>query len=96
MQHVIMGTILVMTSILLVLGAILTAPKLERIGIRHSARYSFAAVCVTLAIYLGWIGTLFYGNELGPENYVLELWVVRIVLLVACVHFCWAVWKCDT
>jgi hypothetical protein len=95
MLHVIMGIILAITSTLLVIGAILTSPKLERMGVRHSARYSFATVAVLVGLYLGWVANLFFRNELGPENYVLELWAIRIGLMVASAHFVWAIWRCD-
>jgi hypothetical protein len=94
-EHVIMGTILLVTAFCMILGAILTSPKLERMGVRHSARYSFSAVCICTAIYFGWIATLFYQNKLGPPNYSVELWGVRIVLMVACLHFLWSIWRCD-
>jgi hypothetical protein len=63
MEHVAMGTILLIIAFCMILGAILTAPKLERIGIRHSARYSFAIVCILTGTYLGWIGTVFLRIE---------------------------------
>lgn len=90
-----MGTIVLAIAVCMVLGAILTAPKLERIGIRHSARYSFAAVCTMTGAYLGWISTVFFADKLGPENYVPELWMLRIGLLLACLHFLWSIWRCD-
>lgn len=95
MAHVVMGTILLVIAFCMVLGAILTAPKLERMGVRHSARYSFAAVCVCTGTYLGWIGVLFYRDLLGPLNYIPELWALRIILMICCIHFLWAIWRCD-
>jgi hypothetical protein len=90
-----MGTILLIIAFCMILGAILTAPKLERIGIRHSARYSFAIVCILTGTYLGWIGTVFLRNELGPVNYSPELWVLRICLMLSCLHYLWSIWRCD-
>jgi hypothetical protein len=95
MENVIMGTILLLISISMILGAILTAPKLERIGIRHSARYSFASVCILTGIYLGWVATLFFQDVLGPANYTIELWFIRVFLLISCLHYLWAIWHCD-
>jgi hypothetical protein len=89
-----MGTILLVIAFSMILGAILTTPKLTRMGIRPTAKYSFAMVCILTGAYLGWIGTLFYRDVLGPENYIPELWALRIGLMVACLHFLWAVWKC--
>lgn len=95
MEHVIMGTMLLVIALCMIVGAILTAPKLERMGVQHSARYSFAIVCVCTAAYLGWIGTLFFRDVLGPENYSPTLWAVRILLLLACFHYVWSIWRCD-
>ena len=95
MEHIFMGTVLLLIAGSLILGAILTAPKLERMGIRHSARHSFTIVCVGIGAYLGWISIVFFKDELGPENYVPELYVLRIGVMLACFHFLWAVWRCD-
>lgn len=95
MEHVFMGVVVLSIAACLILGAILTAPKLERIGVRHSARHSFAVVSVGLGAYLGWISTIFFADKLGPENYVWELYVLRIGVLLCCIHFLWAVWRCD-
>lgn len=90
-----MGTMLLVIAFCMILGAILTTPKLERMGVRHSARYSFASVCVLTGGYLGWIATLFFHDILGPENYDPILWFVRIALMLACLHFVWSIWRCD-
>lgn len=95
MQHVVIGTILLIIPLCLVIGTILTAPKLTRVGIKRSARNSFCIVAVGLAAYLSWIATLFYHDVLGPENYTWELWVLRIGLMLACFHYVWSVWRCD-
>jgi drug/metabolite transporter (DMT)-like permease len=95
MESVIMGTMLLLISLMMVIGAILTSPKLERMGVRHAARYSFAAVCVlTAGLFLS-VSTLFLRDVLGPENYSPILWGVRILLLGACAHYVWAIWHCD-
>jgi hypothetical protein len=44
--------------------------------------------------YLGWVSTIFFSNELGPENYTPELWGIRILLMVSALHFLWAAWRC--
>lgn len=94
MEHVIMGMMLLIIAFCMILGAIIMSPKLARMRIRHSARYSFAAICILTGAYLGWIGMLFLRDALGPDNYVLILWVVRILLMITSIHFLYSVWKC--
>lgn len=89
-----MGTMLLIIAICMILGAIITTPKLVRMGIRRSARYSFATVAILTAIYFGWVATLFFHDSLGPENYTIELWGVRILLMICSIHFLYSVWRC--
>jgi hypothetical protein len=93
-SNVIMGCILLVIAFCMILGAIIMSPKLGRMRIKHSARYSFAAVCILTGTYLGWISTFFFRDVLGPENYTPELWALRVSLMLACIHFLWNVWRC--
>lgn len=100
MGHILLGTILLLTAIAFFVIPIIACPKLEGLGARHGidvdhGRHSFAALMVGVGAYLGWIAALFYGDELGPENYALGLWIIRIIVLVAAWHFAYAAWKAD-
>jgi hypothetical protein len=74
--------------------AIVLSPKLAALKIAPRARYSFAAMMVLMGTYIGWISKLFFEDQLGPINYVPELWAVRILLLLALLHFLHAAYKC--
>jgi hypothetical protein len=92
MEHIIMGGILLLSALLLIAIAVVVSPKLGRLGSIHGfsvdhTRYSFAAVMIILSIYMGQIAILFFKDHLGSENYVIELWGVRILLLLALIHF---------
>lgn len=92
MAHIIMGILLMAIAVCMLVTGIVVAPKIAKLGTHHgfavdSARYSFPVIMITTAMYYGWIGKLFFEDALGPENYVLELWIIRILLLLACLHF---------
>lgn len=95
MAHIIMGIIVGLIAIGLILVSIMVAPKLERLGITPRARYSFAAVGVSLGGYLGWVANLFFEDQLHGVNYHPTLIILRVVSLVAVLHLVWSAYRCD-
>ena len=95
MLHFVMGIIVGLIAISLILVAIMVSPKLSRLGIRPRARYSFAAVCVTLGAYLGWVADLFFEDKLHGVNFSPILWVLRLATLAAILHLAWSAYRCD-
>jgi len=93
-EPAIMGSILLATSLELFAIAAVLAPIIRRIGVDALGRRSLTAVLVCLAAYLSWISVLFFQDRLGPNNYALALWAVRLALLAACSLFLWSAWRC--
>lgn len=92
--HIIEGVNVGIIALSLMMVAIVLPFKLEDL-IPRASRWAASIFFITIAIYLGWIAGLFFGDKLATLNYSAQLVTIRALAALAGVWFVIAVVRCD-